>query len=86
VSSHNLRIESGRHGSNMIDRHLRECVYCDKHDIEDEYYFTLVCTLYNDLMEKHISSYTKINPSMFKFLQLMTDYNTAVQKQLVICV
>jgi hypothetical protein len=55
--SHNLEVESGRHASNRIDRHLRVCVYCDKHDIEDEYHFTLVCTLYDDLRNKLISSY-----------------------------
>jgi hypothetical protein len=48
------QIAYGRHGSNRIDRHLRVCVYCDKYDIEDEYYFTLVCTLYNDLRKTHL--------------------------------
>jgi hypothetical protein len=62
------------------------CVYCDKHDIEDEYHFTLVCTLYSDLRKKYISSYYIKNPSMFQFLQLMTDYNTTVQKKLAIFV
>jgi hypothetical protein len=61
------------------------CVYCDKHDI-DEYHFTLVYALYNDLRGKHMSSYKIKNPSMFKFLQLMTDYITTVQKQSAIFV
>jgi hypothetical protein len=51
LSSHNYKIVYGRHGSNTIDGHLRVCVYCDRHDIEDAYHFTLVCTLYNDLRE-----------------------------------
>jgi hypothetical protein len=62
------------------------CVHCDKYDIEDEYHFTLVCTLYNDLRKIHISSYYIKYPSMFKFLQLMNDYNTTVQKQLALFV
>jgi hypothetical protein len=87
LSSHNLKIEYGRHDSNRIDRHVRVCVYCDKHDIEDEYHFTLVCTLYNDFEEKtHIIVLYKTNPSIFKFLQLMNDYNTTVQKQLALFV
>jgi hypothetical protein len=57
LSAHNLNIESGRHGSKRIDRHVRVCVYCYKHDIADEFHVTLVCTLYNDLRKKHISSY-----------------------------
>jgi hypothetical protein len=69
LSSHNLKIEYGRHGCNRIYRQLRVCIYCDKHDIEDEYHFTLVCTLYNELRKKHISSY------YLKILVCLSAYN-----------
>ena len=39
VSSHRLRIETGRYGSNRIERHERLCEVCTSGQVEDEYHF-----------------------------------------------
>ena len=41
ISAHRLNIETGRFYN--IDRHLRVCNMCNKHVIEDEYHFILIC-------------------------------------------
>jgi hypothetical protein len=57
LSSTGLRIETGRHGSNMIDRKLRTCQLCNSVDIEDEYHFVLICPCYTDLRIMYIPLY-----------------------------
>ena len=39
VSSHKLRIETGRYGRNRIERHERLCELCTSGQVEDEYHF-----------------------------------------------
>jgi len=36
VSSHSLRIQTGRYGNDRLPRNERICVYCDLNDIDDE--------------------------------------------------
>jgi len=43
VSSHNLKIETGRHESPKIPLHERICEYCDSGEIEDESHCLLTC-------------------------------------------
>lgn len=69
MSSHKLAIETGRH--NNIPRSDRKCILCDLNDIEDEYHFILVCTKYIDLRKSYIPRYYYVNPSMFKFIDLL---------------
>lgn len=73
LSSHCLLIESGRHRN--IPRQLRTCPVC-RNDIEDEYHFILVCPLYYDLRYKYIKSYFRLNPSVFKLINLLSSTNT----------
>ena len=40
LSSHSLRIETGRYGRARIERNQRLCVLCDS-DIDDEYHFVI---------------------------------------------
>ena len=47
LSSHDLKIETGRH--NKIERKNRICDLCSLNDIEDEFHFTLICPIYKDL-------------------------------------
>lgn len=48
LSSHNRTTEAGRwHRPNSIPRDDRISIVCDK--LEDEYYFSLVCVLHNDV-------------------------------------
>ena len=49
LSSHSLRIESGRYERNRLDISLRTCQICNTGDIEDEYHFILICNQYLDL-------------------------------------
>ena len=39
VSSHTLRIQTGRYGRNRIDRNERLCIYCENRQIDDEYHY-----------------------------------------------
>jgi len=39
VSSYKLRIETGRYGRNLIERHERLCELCTSGQVEDEYHF-----------------------------------------------
>ena len=57
LSSHQLRIETGRYSLNRVDREKRICTLCNKSDIEDEYHFVLVCPVYSILRQKYIRPY-----------------------------
>ena len=48
LSSHFLRIETGRHSKPKIDVEERICLYCDCNKIEDEFHFMLECKLYDE--------------------------------------
>ena len=76
LSSHSLRIESGRYGQNRKSRNERICQFYSTGDIEDEYHFVLVCTMYNELRVKYINRYYRRDPSVFKFIQLMSSDDT----------
>ena len=72
LSSHSLRIETGRYGRARIERNQRQCVLCNS-DIEDEYHFVLKCPTYNDIRAKYIKSVYIRKPSMYKFIKLMSS-------------
>ena len=71
LSSHRLFIETGRYTG--VPRDERKCVYCELNDIEDEYHFVLRCSKYQILRNQYIPRYFTINPSMFKFLELLNS-------------
>ena len=71
LSSHRLFIETGRYTG--VPRDERKCVYCELNDIEDEYHFVLRCSKYQILRHQYIPRYFTINPSMFKFLELLNS-------------
>lgn len=71
LSSHQLRIETGRYSQHRIDRSLRICTLCDKRDLEDEYHFVLICPIYNIIRQKYIRPFYYTRPSMYKFINLM---------------
>ena len=78
LSSHNLLIETGRHKN--IPRDQRFCPMCklqfgQNSDIEDEYHFILICPTYRDLRKKFIKKYYWSNPSVYKFVQLLSANN-----------
>ena len=71
LSSHNLKIETGRYGRNRIERNQRYCDFCNTTDIEDEYHFVCVCPAYSDLRYKHIEIYYYNPRSMYNFCNLL---------------
>ena len=43
ITSHSLRIHTGRYEKNNIARNERYCMYCGSRDIEDTYHFMCIC-------------------------------------------
>ena len=75
LSSHSLRIETGRYSRPKIERSQRYCELCANLELEDEYHFVIVCTIHNDLRKLYIKKYYTTRPSFFKFCQLMQSQN-----------
>lgn len=73
LSSHQLYIESGRHRN--IERNDRKCILCKSNDLEDEYHFTLVCQVFDDLRKEYLKPYYYVKPSMYKFINLLNSSN-----------
>ena len=71
LSSHKLRIETGRHMN--IERQHRKCQKCNLNDIQDEYHFILICPYLKTLRIRYISKYYTENPSMYKFINLLNS-------------
>ena len=81
VSSHRLRIESGRWSKpNPTPVEQRTCIVCNR--LEDEYHFVIECNLYTDLRVKYIPSYYRNRPNMQKFIELMSSENESVLRKL----
>jgi hypothetical protein len=49
LSSHQLRIATGRYGNCRIGRSERYCLICNSRVIEDEIQFVCICNAYNDI-------------------------------------
>ncbi len=47
ISSHNLRIETGRYIRSKTPENERLCLYCTTQAVENDSYFTLSCNLYS---------------------------------------
>ncbi len=48
ISSHNLKIETGRYAKPKLEVNLRKYIYCDFNETEDEVYFLNKCTLFTN--------------------------------------
>jgi hypothetical protein len=81
ISAHNLNIEIKRYGPNRLQRHDRLCELCESGDIEDEYHFVCCCTAFGE-ERKILPKYVYIRPSMFKFVEYMTNLNDIQAKKL----
>ena len=73
-----LLIETGGHKN--MPRDQRICPMCKLHfgkntDMEDEYHFILICPTYRGLRKKIIEKYYWNNPSVYKFVQLLSANN-----------
>lgn len=82
MSSHSLRIQTGRYGTNRVARNERYCTYCNTQDLEDEYHFILICPCYNNIRKKYIKRYYYINPSVIKLVELLNSKNKIILKNL----
>ena len=71
TSSYRLWVETGRWERPLTPYPERKCVFCNKNDIKDEYHFTLICPLNNDIRRNLIPLHNRKHPSMFKFTQLV---------------
>jgi len=69
TSSHILRIETGRWKKPVKEPlEERKCTVCNA--LDDEYHFMLECKLHNELRAQYIPTLYRINPSMYKFVNL----------------
>ena len=81
LSSHQLRIETGRYSQNRVDRAQCTCTLC-KSLILRTYHFVLVCPVYSILRQKYIRPYYYNRPSVYKFTQLMQTKQEGVLQKL----
>jgi len=54
LSSHQLRVETGRYASKRTP--YNELI-CNSIDLENEYHFLLICNTYTDIRRKYINKY-----------------------------
>jgi hypothetical protein len=72
LSSHHLKIETGRWTRPPTERHRRYCDNCPE-KIEDEFHFIFECSLYTEIRNRFIPNYYRRNPSMFKLIRLFNE-------------
>ena len=75
VSSHTLRIQTGRYGRHRIERNERLCIFCENRQIDDEYHFICECPIFNNLRGLYIKPYYRIRPNVYKLCQLLSTQN-----------
>ena len=80
VSSHSLRIESGRWERPVLPRNNRLCTQC--HKLDDEYHLLLEFNLLQDLRKMLIPKYYWYRPSMIKCLDLLKCNRRKVTRNL----
>ena len=80
MSSHSLRIETGRWERPPIPRQDRMCNVC--HKLGDAYHFLLECLSFQELRKRLIPKYYWNRPSMYKCVDLLRSNNKKVLKNL----
>jgi len=73
LSSHQLQIEKGRYNNTL--RSERLCLYCNLHEVEDEFHFVLICPKYYQIRTKFVRNYYWSRPSVYKLVQLLSIQN-----------
>lgn len=83
-SSHNLRIEKGRHSDELMAN--RVCEICLKtrnmYILEDEYHFVMSCPSYNNLRQTYIADWVNTPSTFEQFLSLLTEEGENTVKNL----
>ena len=82
LSSHQLRVETGRNACNTTPYNERYCLTCNSIDLEDEYHFLLICNMYTDIRRKYINTYYYKTPSVLKFIELVQSTDATVLNNL----
>ena len=82
LGSHYLISETGSWSRPKITYAERKCVYCNV--LGDEYHHILECTKFVELRKKYVPKYYYVNPSMFKFVDLLLCKKKKVQNNLCI--
>ena len=82
ISSHNLRIETGRYDKPKTPAQNRKCIYCTLNLVEDEQHLLITCPLYqthrDSLFEKSTECIPDFNTltDREKFIQIMSSKDT----------
>ena len=82
LSSHLLSIETGKFSKNSIPRDRRLCIYCNHHELENEFHFLLQCPIYSELRRIYIKKYYYNHYSVYKCIQLLSSRNVNIQRSL----
>ena len=80
ISSHRLKVETGRWTRPVTPVEERLCDQCQK--LDDEYHFLLEWNKFSILRTRFIPRYYYVRPSMFKCVQLINSMNCKTVRQL----
>jgi exonuclease III len=88
LSSHNLKIETGRHRRPYIPPESRICDKCNLNLVEDEFHCLMICPKWNnvrkilvDILVKQINSYLVLSQKE-QFIQILSNKTYLVNKAL----
>ena len=74
MSAHRLEVEMGRWVRPVrVEHDERKCRVCGI--LEDEYHFLIECPVYCNLRTLYVKRYYRVNPSMFKLVELFSTDN-----------
>ena len=54
------------------DTYDTKCKICDKNEIRDEFYYLLICPVFQDDRNRLLKKYYRKVPSVYKFIELMS--------------
>ena len=66
LSSHSLRIQTGRYGRNREERRERLCNVCNSGEIEDEFHFILKCKRYLIIRRRYIDVFSELVSCVYR--------------------
>ncbi len=82
MSSHRLNIETGRWNRTPMEQIL--CNNCYR--LEDKFRFLYECKLYDSVRGNYIKQYYRHRPNMFKTVELITNDNCEILRNLAVYV
>ena len=80
TSSHRLGVETGRWARPKIAYNDRKCDVCQV--LDDEYHFVLECQRHTETRKRFLPKYFIRNPSMYKFIELISGDNPGQLRKL----